>query len=71
MSHNHTLSHEDVLIALDQLDQTVEVMGKIIQRLKRGIDDSTTDSNSAPLKKEQSAHAPLSNIDVNIDGNLH
>ncbi len=72
MSHNHTLSQEDVLIALDQLDQTVEVMGQIIQRLKRGIDDSTTAvANSPSQKKEQSSPPQLSSIDVNIDSNLH
>ena len=72
MSHNHTLSQEDVLIALDQLDQTVEVMGQIIQRLKRGIDDSTTAvANSPSPKKEQSSPPQLSSIDVNIDSNLH
>lgn len=45
MSHNHRtqnnpLSTEDMLIALDQLDQTVEVMGAVIKRLKRNLDQA-------------------------------
>ncbi len=69
---NQSLSHEDVLIALDQLDQTVEVMGKIIQRLKRGIDESI----SAPItpttpEPERSSHPSLSSAETITDPNLH
>ncbi|MGH1372842.1 MAG: hypothetical protein ACRBBW_12440 [Cellvibrionaceae bacterium] len=69
---NQSLSHEDVLIALDQLDQTVEVMGNIIKRLKRGIDESIT----APItpttsEPEHKSHPPLSGGDTLADPNLH
>lgn len=42
MNHQHhaaqpALSPEDILIALDQLEQTVEVMAAVIKRLKRDI----------------------------------
>lgn len=42
MNHLHqasqpTLSPEDILIVLDQLDQTVEVMAAVIKRLKREL----------------------------------
>lgn len=42
MNHHHRtasppLSPEDILIALDQLDQTVEVMAAVIKRLKRDL----------------------------------
>ncbi len=69
---NQNLSHEDVLIALDQLDQTVEVMGKIIQRLKRGIDESITAPISPPsTEQEHSSHPSLSSTDTIADPNLH
>ncbi|MBU3069605.1 hypothetical protein KOI40_07220 [Aestuariicella sp. G3-2] len=46
MNHKHrtqndSLSAEDILIALDQLDQTVEVMGAVIKRLKRNLEQTT------------------------------
>lgn len=66
---NQSLSHEDVLIALDQLDQTVEVMGKIIQRLKRGVDESIG-TPTAP-EQEHSSHPTLSSTENIADPNLH
>ncbi|WP_439135570.1 hypothetical protein [Pseudomaricurvus sp.] len=56
MSHEHrtqnnTLSTEDIQIALDQLDQTVEVMGAVIKRLKRNLNQtlpSHPKPNSSP-----------------------
>lgn len=47
MNHHHSISQEDVLIALDQLDQTVEVMGHVIKRLKHQLDVSTLDINTS------------------------
>ncbi len=62
-------SLEDVQIAVDQLDQTVEVMSQLIKRIKLSlvdIDQVSTDTPDTDLPDE-SAHSiyPLS------DGQLH
>lgn len=31
---NRSFSHEDMLMTLDQLDQTLEVMGQVVDRLR-------------------------------------
>jgi hypothetical protein len=36
-TNERPLSPEDILIALDQLDQTLEVMAAVIKRLKRNL----------------------------------
>ena len=73
MNHNQSLSQEDILIALDQLDQTVEVMSNIIRRLKHSLDDSLSSSNPSPndSDQEQNALASLSSANVSFDSNLH
>ena len=78
MNQQHSLSHEDMLIALDQLDQTVEVMSQIIRRLKQSIDQPT--SSQSAINRPQEAHSnSLLHTDVSVDatadqtieGNLH
>lgn len=73
MNHNQSLSQEDILIALDQLDQTVEVMSNIIRRLKHSLDDtlSSPNTNSTDSDQEQNALASLSSVNVSFDTNLH
>ncbi len=66
MDQQHSLSHEDMLIALDQLDQTVEVMSQIIRRLKQAVDQST--SPPSPLTAPQEAHSnSLLHTEVGVD----
>ncbi len=56
MSHHTGLSHEEMLIALDQLDQTVEVMGATIQRLKHNLQQL---AQSPPAQSRPLSAAPL------------
>jgi hypothetical protein len=49
---NKTIAdQEDILLALDQLTQTMEVMSKVIYRLK-------SDLNNLPQATEQEQHPP-------------
>ncbi len=62
LPHDDVLSHEDLLIALDQLDQTVEVMTTLIKRIKRQL----AHPNTSPSEQESSS---LPDYDAN--GGLH
>jgi len=70
MSHNQSLSQEDILIALDQLDQTVEVMSNIIRRLKHSLDDSLAPTNK-DSDSDQNTLTSVSPANVSFDTNLH
>ncbi len=78
MNQQHSLSHEDMLIALDQLDQTVEVMSQIIRRLKQTIDQPT--SSPSPISPPQESHSNSlfhtevksdASVDNSVDSKLH
>ncbi len=78
MNQQHSMSHEDMLIALDQLDQTVEVMSQIIRRLKQTVDQSI--SSTSPLNPPQETrsssllHTETGSdiaVDNPLDSNLH
>lgn len=55
MDQQHSLSREDMLIALDQLDQTVEVMSQIIRRLKQTADQLS--NAPSPINPPQDTHS--------------
>ncbi|GAB3094876.1 hypothetical protein G8770_01265 [Aestuariicella hydrocarbonica] len=72
MTHNHSsesdlLTQEDLLIALDQLHQTVEVMAAVIKRLQRDV------SRSLPslAKSDHQASPAAFDFDSLTDTNRH
>ncbi|GAA5316415.1 MAG: hypothetical protein AseanaTS_16190 [Candidatus Pelagadaptatus aseana] len=49
MKHTSKNPHEDILMSLDQLDQTLEVLGLVVRKLKFNIEELTlSDMESLP-----------------------
>lgn len=46
------LNHEELILALDQLDQAVSVVGSISQRIRRSIMAANTDQQELPFAEE-------------------
>jgi len=53
---NTARSPEDMLMALDQLDQTLEVMSLVINRLRRELQDTPANSPAPVIINDGALH---------------
>ncbi|MCW8196182.1 hypothetical protein F6455_15420 [Proteobacteria bacterium 005FR1] len=62
---------EAVLLALDQLSQTMDVMRKVVGRLKRSIEETSAEQLSAPKRKPKNEQSADEELEQENSGVLH
>ncbi len=68
MTDRPDLSFEEMQIAVDQLDQALEVMSQVVKRIKRGLDGLEESLRDAVEPVEETPHCQSQNW---IDSSLH